>query len=218
MRTGSAGVLRLVRRIDLGDSPAYPRSSRAAQTHDVRYQGLVGRSRVLDAVDVAGKASLAMARRPSSYVNVASRVGFRAALPPEPRARARRARRVGAGGAADASRTEGALHRAAVERSLIVDRRGKFLPTEALVERMALDEDYTAFVIRRVFGGIGNAFRHGRADSGERDQVLFAIVALAGWTTSSRFTRWMRSRASCRGISTSPSRASLLRPRSPWGR
>jgi hypothetical protein len=76
---------------------------------------------------------------------------------------------------------EGALHRAAVEKALIIDRGGKFVPAEKVVKDMALDEDYTAFVIRRVFGGIGNAFRHGRADSGERDQVLFAIVALAGW-------------------------------------
>lgn len=76
---------------------------------------------------------------------------------------------------------EGALHRAAVGRALIVDRAGKFMAVEALVKQMAVDEDYSAFVIRRVFGGTGNAFRHGRADSGERDQVLFAIVALAGW-------------------------------------
>jgi hypothetical protein len=76
---------------------------------------------------------------------------------------------------------EGALHRAAVEKALIIDRGGKFLPAERVVKEMALDEDYAAFVIRRVFGGIGNAFRHGRADSGERDQVLFAVVALAGW-------------------------------------
>lgn len=76
---------------------------------------------------------------------------------------------------------EGALHRAATERALIVARGGKFIGVEALVKQMAVDEDYTSFLIRRVFGGIGNAFRHGRADSGERDQVLFAIVAVAGW-------------------------------------
>jgi hypothetical protein len=46
---------------------------------------------------------------------------------------------------------------------------------------MAMSDKYTAFLVRRVFGGIGNAFRHGRADSGERDQVLFAVVAVAGW-------------------------------------
>lgn len=76
---------------------------------------------------------------------------------------------------------EGALHHAAIGRALIVDRGGKLPAAEKLVKQMAVDKEYTAFVVRHVFGGIGNAFRHGRADSGERDQVLFAIVALAGW-------------------------------------
>jgi hypothetical protein len=76
---------------------------------------------------------------------------------------------------------EGALHRAAVQTALIRDRRGKYIPAEKLVKEMALSDDYTLFVVRQVFGGIGNAFRHGRADSGQRDQTIFAIVALAGW-------------------------------------
>lgn len=78
---------------------------------------------------------------------------------------------------------EGALHAAAVGTALVVDRRGhkKIPAAEKLIKDMALGEEYTAFLVRRVFGGIGNPFRHGRADSGERDQVLFAIIALAGW-------------------------------------
>ncbi len=76
---------------------------------------------------------------------------------------------------------EGALHSAAVAQSLIVVAGGKSLAAEALVKRMAIDDDYAVFVVRRVFGGTGNAFRHGRAVDGERDQVLFGVVALAGW-------------------------------------
>lgn len=76
---------------------------------------------------------------------------------------------------------EGALHGAAVERALIIERGGKFMAVEALVKQMAVDEHYTAFLVRRVFGGIGNSFRHGRANSGARDPVLFAVAALAGW-------------------------------------
>ena len=76
---------------------------------------------------------------------------------------------------------EGALRRAAVGTALIVERGGKVPAAEKLVKDMAMSDDFTTFLVQRVFGGIGNAFRHGRADSGERDQVLFAIVALAGW-------------------------------------
>jgi hypothetical protein len=76
---------------------------------------------------------------------------------------------------------EGALHRAAVGKALVVDQGGKVPAAEKLVKQMAMSDEYTAFLVRRVFGGIGNAFRHGRADSGERDQVLFAVVAVAGW-------------------------------------
>ena len=108
---------------------------------------------------------------------------------------------------------EGALHRAAVQTTLIRDRGGKFMAAEKLVKEMALSDDYTLFVVRRVFGGIGNAFRHGRADSGERDQTIFAIVALAGWLDY--FTRPRLSRSSsarCSRAQTAPS------PRSPRSR
>lgn len=58
---------------------------------------------------------------------------------------------------------------------------GKFIAAESLVKALAVSPEYTAFVVRRVYGGQGNAFRHGRADSGERHQALHSVVALVGW-------------------------------------
>ncbi len=39
---------------------------------------------------------------------------------------------------------------------------------------------FLTFLLRRVYGGPGNAHRHGRADAGQRRQALFLVVALAG--------------------------------------
>lgn len=42
-------------------------------------------------------------------------------------------------------------------------------------------QEYRTFLHRRVFGTGGNAFRHGDADGGERQQALAAVVAVSGW-------------------------------------
>lgn len=44
-----------------------------------------------------------------------------------------------------------------------------------------MTDAFRAFLVRRPYGGRGHPFRHGRADEGEREQVLFLLVALAGW-------------------------------------
>lgn len=76
---------------------------------------------------------------------------------------------------------EGALYGVALDRSLIAPRKGKFVGAEKLVKTLAVSSEFEAFMIRRVYGGEGNAFRHGRADSGERRQTLHSVVALVGW-------------------------------------
>ena len=77
---------------------------------------------------------------------------------------------------------EGALAAAAVARSLIAGAGGKYPPAEKVVKKLLpVGDDYRTFLILRVYGGRGNTFRHGRADSGERRQALHSIVALVGW-------------------------------------
>ncbi len=76
---------------------------------------------------------------------------------------------------------EGALYGAARARALVPAEEGKFTAAESLVKMLPVSPEYTAFVVRRVYGGQGNAFRHGRADSGERRQMLHCVVALVGW-------------------------------------
>lgn len=76
---------------------------------------------------------------------------------------------------------EGALYGSARDHSLVPAKEGKFMAAESLVKILAISPEYTAFVVRCVYGGQGNAFRHGRADSGERRQTLHSVVALVGW-------------------------------------
>lgn len=77
---------------------------------------------------------------------------------------------------------EGALWQAGLRRNLVVARRGKFQAAEKLVKVVvASEKDYVLFVVRRVYGGEGNAHRHGRASVGEREVMLLGVVALAGW-------------------------------------
>ena len=83
---------------------------------------------------------------------------------------------------------EGAIVSAARDRSVIdAERRllsrpsKKLKSVEAIVKEMQLDEEFRRFLHRRVFGTVGDPFRHGDATEGERRQTLLAIVALSGW-------------------------------------
>jgi hypothetical protein len=76
---------------------------------------------------------------------------------------------------------EGAIFNGAVAAEAIAGREGKKLPAEKVIKAIKLDADLEAFAIRLVFGGSGNALRHGRPENGMRDQALPLIVALIGW-------------------------------------
>jgi hypothetical protein len=88
---------------------------------------------------------------------------------------------VGTGNTPVPGGLRGALHNVAVTRNLVEQTEGKIRGAEHLLNRLAFSSDYTLFVIRRVYGGAGNRFRHGRADSGERQRMLYSVAALAGW-------------------------------------
>jgi len=76
---------------------------------------------------------------------------------------------------------EGAIFNGAVAAEVIAGREGKKLPAEKVIKAIKLDADLEAFAIRLVFGGSGNALRHGRPENEMRDQALPLIVALIGW-------------------------------------
>jgi hypothetical protein len=76
---------------------------------------------------------------------------------------------------------EGAIFNGAVAAEVIAGREGKKLPAEKVIKAISLDEDLEKFAIRLVFGGPGNALRHGRPENVMRDQALPLIVALVGW-------------------------------------
>jgi hypothetical protein len=76
---------------------------------------------------------------------------------------------------------EGALAAEARLRNLIPQTEGNFLGAEALVRRLEPGEPYVRFMTRRAYGGQGNAFRHGRAGDGTREQTLYLVLALVGW-------------------------------------
>jgi hypothetical protein len=67
------------------------------------------------------------------------------------------------------------------ERRLLSNPRKLVGSVEMVVREMQLDQEYRTFLHRRVFGTGGNAFRHGDADDGERQQALAAVVAVSGW-------------------------------------
>jgi hypothetical protein len=76
---------------------------------------------------------------------------------------------------------EGAIFSGAVAAKAIPTREGKKLGAETVIKAMQLEEEFEVFAIRLVFGGHGNAFRHGRPENEARDQALLQIVALVGW-------------------------------------
>ena len=83
---------------------------------------------------------------------------------------------------------EGALWSTARARSVLdeqrrlVDKPGKGVirRVELVVRQLPSEDNYATFVCGRVFGDLGNPARHGEAVM-RRRQVLFAIVAIAGW-------------------------------------
>lgn len=76
---------------------------------------------------------------------------------------------------------EGAIFSGAVAAKAIPTREGKKLGAETVIKAMQLEEELEVFAIRLVFGGRGNAFRHGRPEDEARDQALLQMVALVGW-------------------------------------
>ena len=86
---------------------------------------------------------------------------------------------------------EGALIRAAIERS-VIDRdrwligkpkakKNRRHGVDAIVKEMSLDDEYKRFLHRGVFGTRGNSARHGNVQGNERRRALLSVVALAGW-------------------------------------
>lgn len=84
---------------------------------------------------------------------------------------------------------EGALYAAAIDAKAIAVKGGKLLPAEKIIKAIELGEAYEVFALRLVFGGPGNAFRHGRPETPAREQTLLAIVAIIGWIDSALDTR-----------------------------
>jgi hypothetical protein len=77
---------------------------------------------------------------------------------------------------------EGAVYQAGLRRRLVAPSRGtKIEAAESLLRRVIGEGEYLVFVIRHVYGGVGNPHRHGRTNTGEREVMLSGIVALAGW-------------------------------------
>jgi len=85
---------------------------------------------------------------------------------------------------------EGLFWLAAKERG-VIDERDRFTSAsgingtargvEKLLTPLGVSGAFYTFVVHRAYGGAGHPFRHGRADEGEREQVLFLILTLSGW-------------------------------------
>jgi hypothetical protein len=83
---------------------------------------------------------------------------------------------------------EGALHSVARAEQIVtpqgtyIDRPNqKVSSAEAVIKLLPVDDGYELFIVRRIFGGVGDPHRHGTAEDGEREQVLMGIIGLAGW-------------------------------------
>jgi len=57
----------------------------------------------------------------------------------------------------------------------------KSMAFDSMVKLLPVPKEFKTLMNRGLYGTVGNAFRHGDADDGERRQVLLGIVALAGW-------------------------------------
>lgn len=82
---------------------------------------------------------------------------------------------------------EGAFWRAGYGLAVVtVDQKdprntNKGVGFDRLVKLLGLDPEFSTFMNRALFGTVGNPYRHGDAEGGERRQVLLGIAALAGW-------------------------------------
>ena len=82
---------------------------------------------------------------------------------------------------------EGAFWQVAYQLPVVTPERrdlrnpNKLVGFETVVKLLPLEQELQTFMVREVFGTVGNPYRHGDASSGERRQVLFGIAALAGW-------------------------------------
>jgi hypothetical protein len=112
---------------------------------------------------------------------------------------------------------EGALYNVAVAQQVVKQNEGKILVAEGLLRKLSFSADFTLFLIRRVYGGTGHAFRHGRADSGERQQMLYGVVAVAGWADVTLGTSALRVLASRLGPRLSAAVEGSLAPALPSG-
>lgn len=79
---------------------------------------------------------------------------------------------------------EGAIYSGALAAEALTVTRGKELAAEAVIKAIDLDEALRSFTIRLVFGGRGNAIRHGRPKNEAREQALLVVVAIVGWVDS----------------------------------
>ena len=79
---------------------------------------------------------------------------------------------------------EGAIYNGALDAEAWAITQGKEPAAEAVIKAIDLDEALRSFTIRLVFGGRGNAIRHGRPKNEAREQALLMVVAIVGWIDS----------------------------------
>jgi hypothetical protein len=80
---------------------------------------------------------------------------------------------------------ESMLYRAALRQGL----NGNVSAAEGLLKLLFSSGDrFLNFMIRMVFGGVGNGYRHGRNPEGHRELMLAGMVALAGYMDSATGT------------------------------
>lgn len=86
---------------------------------------------------------------------------------------------------------EGAFWEVAYERQTVTcDRMDSKQPTkelgfDAMVKKLlAAEPEFATWMVRALYGTVGDPYRHGGAKNGHRQQALFAMVALAGWFQS----------------------------------
>jgi hypothetical protein len=81
---------------------------------------------------------------------------------------------------------EGAFWEAGYARVVVTAERkvpasNKEIGFDGMVKLLDIEPEFKTFIVRGIFGTVGNPFRHGDADTGHRRQVLLGVVAIAGW-------------------------------------
>ncbi len=76
---------------------------------------------------------------------------------------------------------EGVVFNGAIEAEEWIEEGGKEAAMEKLLKAIELDPDLRNFIIRLLYGGRGNSFRHGRPKYPAREQSLLLLIAIAGW-------------------------------------